>query len=272
VERLKAWKPSFMVLWLVFILVLAIFAEQNPDPRLGTVTRVIEGLLALGLLVAIILSNRRSPGGLGFHAGLAALLAAALIYPIFGFMTNTSNFRLPQFISGLQAVRLSGKWSQIGKAFTVWTLDSGEHLDREFPADALAIQWLRSAPDGVVVEAIGGDYNEYGHTSVYTGLPTVLGWPGHEEQWRGGWTAYLSQVPNTTCEQANPWRTREDDVRCVYEKPDWATTQAILEFYHVRYVYVGTLERMKYNLNEDKFRLFLKPVFQYENVTIYEVP
>ena len=42
----------------------------------------------------------------------------------------------------------------------------------------------------VVLEAVGDDYDVYsdgfGGVSASTGLATVLGWIGHEQQWRGG--------------------------------------------------------------------------------------
>jgi uncharacterized membrane protein len=85
----------------------------------------------------------------------------------------------------------------------------------------------------------------------------VLGWPMHEGQWRGGYD-----------EQG----TRMDDIQRLYETNDWNTAQAILSHYQVRYVYVGTLERVAYRLNETKFQRFLHPVYQNGNVTIYEVP
>jgi uncharacterized membrane protein len=46
----------------------------------------------------------------------------------------------------------------------------------------------------------------------------------------------------------------------------------ILELYSVRYVFVGTLERNTYPVNEEKFIRFLEPVFSQGGVTIYEVP
>ena len=55
------------------------------------------------------------------------------------------------------------------------------------PGDPGAIEWLRDhAPHGsVVLEAVGDDYSAFGHAriSTFTGLPTVMGWPGHELQW-----------------------------------------------------------------------------------------
>jgi uncharacterized membrane protein len=37
-------------------------------------------------------------------------------------------------------------------------------------------------------------------------------------------------------------------------------------------VFVGSLERTSYRVNEEKFNSTLKPVFQQGSVTVYEVP
>jgi len=66
--------------------------------------------------------------------------------------------------------------------------------------------------------------------------------------------------------------SRLDDIQRLYETSDWNTAQAILSQYHVRYVYVGTLERAAYRVNETKFQRFLQPIYQNGSVTIYEVP
>jgi uncharacterized membrane protein len=130
---------------------------------------------------------------------------------------------------------------------------------RENPDEAAAIQWLSSTPDGVVAEATGNPYSSYGRISIYSGLPTILGWGNHEGQWRGSdFQGILVQ--------------RRDDIETLYATPDWQTAQLILEKYEVRYVVVGDLERTSYRVNEEKFNNFLRPAFQQGNITIYEVP
>ena len=89
-----------------------------------------------------------------------------------------------------------------------------------------------------------------------TGQPTVLGWPGHESQWRGG---------------REEQGSREDDVNMLYATTDWQTAKEIISRYNIRYVYVGNLEHGE-TLREEKFQRYLKVAFQQGNVTIYEVP
>ena len=81
-----------------------------------------------------------------------------------------------------------------------------------------------------MLEAVGEDYSAFGHAriSTFTGLPTVLGWPGHERQW------------------GHDVGTRAEEVarRVLVAEP--AATPAVLDRYGVRYVVVGPLERTDY--------------------------
>ena len=124
------------------------------------------------------------------------------------------------------------------------------------PDDYQAIQFMKQLDEGVVAEAVGGQYSEFARISTFTGLPTVLGWPGHEGQWR---------------DQALQG-SREQDIETLYSTPDWVTAQDIINRYHIQYVVVGNLERTAYRVNEDKFNRFLKPIFQQGSVTVYEAP
>jgi uncharacterized membrane protein len=143
------------------------------------------------------------------------------------------------------------------KPYLGWTLDDFRRIERGNPDEAAAIVWLRSAPDGVVAEAVGGSYSEYGRIAAYTGLPTVLGWPGHEVQWRG---------------TAEPQGSRQDDIKVLYETGNWDQARPILQKYSVRYVVVGALERNTYAVEEDKFAAHLSAIFQQGEMHVYEVP
>ena len=105
-----------------------------------------------------------------------------LVYPLFSVWTKTQGF---QPIHGRN-------------------LDGSMHPSYMNSSDRDAINWINTnLEDGVIAEAIGGSYTYYTRVSTHTGLPTVLGWPGHEGQWRGG---YLEQG------------SRQDDIRQLDEK------------------------------------------------------
>jgi uncharacterized membrane protein len=136
------------------------------------------------------------------------------------------------------------------------TLDGAAYLANTMPDDYQAIQFLQQLGPGVVAEAVGGQYSEYARVSTFSGFPTVLGWPGHEGQWRD----HALQG------------SREQDIETLYTTNDWVVTQEIINRYDIRYIYVGNLERSTYQVNEEKFNSFLKPVYQQGSVTIYEAP
>jgi uncharacterized membrane protein len=113
---------------------------------------------------------------------------------------------------------------------------------------------------GVVAEAVGpnnASYVDYAHISTYSGLPTVMGWMGHEGQWRGSYEGFVQ---------------REFDIRSLYETSSWEEATAILDRYDIRYVFIGTLERRTYQVAEGKFQQYLQPVFEQGGATIYFVP
>jgi len=62
------------------------------------------------------------------------------------------------------------------------------YLERTDPGFAGAVRWGRAEldpEDAVVAEAVSESYAAGSRFSAFTGVPTVLGWPGHERQWRG---------------------------------------------------------------------------------------
>ena len=190
--------------------------------------------LAAAYGIAILLNRLRGAARVAFSVILMLVLIVGLTYPALSLFNKTNNFNPP-----------------FG-----FTLDDFERVQRENPDEAAAIQWLRSAPDGVVAEATGGAYSSYARISIYTGLPTVLGWDNHEGQWR----------------DRALQGTRKQDIETLYTTNDWIATQDILNRYNIRYVVIGNLERSTYQVNEEKFSRFLRPAFQQGNTIIYEVP
>src|SRR5262249_30224577 len=103
------------------------------------------------------------------------------------------------------------------------------------PEGAAAIDWLRANVPGnaVILEAVGGAYNGEGcgGVSAATGLATVLGWPGHEDQWRGGDSKGHAQID-----------PRQHDVATIYTTADLAEARALLTKYRIDYIFIGSLE------------------------------
>ncbi len=137
-----------------------------------------------------------------------------------------------------------------------WTLDGNAYMQTWHPDDYAAIQWLEDQPLGVVVEAIGGSYSDYARVSTRTGFPTVLGWPGHEGQWRGGYAEV---------------GTRENDIKTLYTTTDWALVKSIIEQYNIRYIYLGLSEANLYATDAEFLKQHLPVVYENSSVTIFEV-
>jgi len=107
----------------------------------------------------------------------------------------------------------------------------------------------------VIVEATGGFFTDYFRVSSRTGLPTILGCPGHEYVWRG------SDFPE-----------RQEDIDLIYESEDIDLVEELMAKYNVIYVYVGHLERVQYGDEVgEKFAAFMDVAFENEGVTIYKV-
>jgi uncharacterized membrane protein len=216
-----------------------LYLRDNFGYRINTIFKFYyQAWIVLSITAAyaiiVLFQNLRGAANAAFSVLFALVLIVGLTYPVLSLPNKTNDF---QPSSG-------------------YTLDDFARVQRENPDEAAAIQWLRAAPDGVVAEAVGGAYSNYARISIYTGLPTVLGWGNHEGQWR----------------DQSLQGTREEDIRTLYTTNDWTTTQAIIDRYNIRYIYVGNLERGTYQVNEEKFNRFLQPGFQQASVTVYEVP
>jgi uncharacterized membrane protein len=151
-------------------------------------------------------------------------------------------------------------YTKAGRFADTPSLDGTAWLERSHPADDAAIQWLRANVSGapVILEATGGSYTEFGRVSAFTGLPTLLGWGGHELQWRGNY-----DEPGA----------RESVIARIYQSTDQQEVQRLLDQYDVCYVYVGAREREKYQLTPlqiDKFGWFMDLAYDQEGVRIYQ--
>ncbi|HEY6284596.1 MAG TPA: hypothetical protein VIX20_02940, partial [Ktedonobacteraceae bacterium] len=138
------------------------------------------------------------------------------------------------------------------------------------PGDYAAIRWLNSHVQGspVIVEAYnpqGGDYSDYGRISAFTGLPTLMGWAGHEYQWRVNW---LNDAYN-----ANDFYRRGADITAIYTNTNPGTVLSLMNRYNAHYLYVGSLEKTTYpQANLTRFSGFMQTVYSANGVTIYRVP
>jgi YYY domain-containing protein len=241
-------KPSslpFVLLLLILgtLLVLApefVFLRDQFGYRINTVFKFYYQTWMLWSLVAsfgigLLFQNLRGFANISFRIIAGLVIFCGLLYPTLGVMTKTNNF----------------------KPLYGFDLNDFARIQRENPDDAAGIEFLLTQPEGVVAESIGGSYSYYGRIATHTGYPTVMGWSGHEAQWRGGYELH---------------GTRQQDIETLYTTARWEETKTIIERYNIRYIFIGNLERVTVAVNEEKFALYLKPIFQQGSAIIYEVP
>jgi uncharacterized membrane protein len=103
------------------------------------------------------------------------------------------------------------------------------------PDERAAVRWLsdQNGPTGRAVILEGGtdEYSSAGRMATYSGASTMLGWAGHELQWRG-------PLPDLG--------TRATDMNAVYRDAPVENIRAILDRYRIQFVVVGELERKTY--------------------------
>jgi len=109
----------------------------------------------------------------------------------------------------------------------------------------------------IILEAQGDSYTDYGRISANTGLPTILGWTVHEWLWRGSYSVVAPRIA---------------DIKTLYETSDLTLTKKLLRQYNVSYVYIGELEKQKYeNLQEEKFAQLGEIIFEEKGTKIYQL-
>jgi uncharacterized membrane protein len=199
--------------------------------------------IAAAYATTVLWQKLRDLWGFVFKSSMVFILTVTMIYPVMGLWSKTNGFKPSH-----------------------WELDGTAYINRYNPDEAAAMHWLGNAPLGTLVESVGGSYSAHARMATHSGQPGVLGWVGHEHQWRGGF---------------EEMGTRQDDIARLYCAVNWPEAQSIIDQYAIQYIVVGNLERSTYSagtsscptgLSEGKFQYYLEPVFQQGSVTIYQIP
>ncbi|MFH1140854.1 MAG: DUF2298 domain-containing protein, partial [Chloroflexota bacterium] len=209
---------------------------NNDIDRMNTVFKlylqawVLYGVASATILWYLVASGRNSIRKLLWAKGLWLLLLLVLVAGVSVFPVMGTRVRLAERFStafaGLNGARY---------------MDTGVYYDEHGPIDLHwdweAIQWLRDNVRGspVLAEANTTPHNyRWGaRVSIYTGLPTIVGWDWHQTQQRSG--------------DGSAVRKRLEDTAVLYNTPDMEKAKKILHDYGVKYVYVGKLERLYYS-------------------------
>ncbi len=189
-----------------------------------------------------------------WRAGLAVLVLCAALYPVFGTWGKVNDRWGTDQPHGLD-----------GMAYMTTARYADQGTEFDLSADYRAILWLQDNIPGspVILEGNTPLYRWGSRISVYTGLPTIVGWDWHQRQQRA---AYSGQVVD--------WRLQ--DVATLYNGEDVAQAEALLQRYGVSLIYIGELERAYYApAGLAKFERMigsgLEVIYEDGPVTIYRV-
>ena len=173
-------------------------------------------LSGVATALALALLWRRTstwrPGQALVAAAALIIVLAGLTYPVFA-GSQWYSARNPD-----------GDWQGIdGLAF----LQGGDAAD---PATYDALQWLwdNASEEDVLLAAGGCEWNPViGRPAAASGVPSIIGWDGHETQWHLGDQEILSQIPE-----------RVDAIRDLFAMP----TADLLDEYGVTLIFIGRSE------------------------------
>ncbi len=222
------------------------FGIQSPEYiRFNTVFKIyVQHWLVWALAAGVSLYHMWNRKGImgdqnkTFAIVSVILIMAALSYPVFATYSRSDNFNNKP------------------------TLDGAAYFSQEYQNEYNAIMWLNNLNGTpVVLQSPGNTYRLNTHVTTFTGLPTVIGWAGHEKNWRN---------------RAETIDERWSDVPQVYMSSDMRTVNQILDQYQVEYIYVGGVEEERYG-GPDARKLFDKNPGRFElvyfnpNVHIYRV-
>jgi YYY domain-containing protein len=149
------------------------------------------------------------------------------------------------------------------------TLDGTAYIAQERPGDAAGIAWVQAnvPSDATVLQAPypHGYAPQYASVAMATGRPTLLGWSGHEGQWRAGQPKVAEEVGK-----------RMEDGTTIFTTTDAELARELIDQYAIDYVYVGPTEQQfaaEKGAPPDtltKFEDFMDLAWSDQGVTIYK--
>ena len=286
------------VMLLVFLMLAGVagwrlIASRDEDRPFAVVPIV---LIVMALLIGIGVDFVRVEGDIGrmntffkYYLEVWVLMSIAAAYMLWqlgamGFLRRRWGWRSTAWVAVLAVligssliytalgsrVRLSDRFTESPSTLdgTAYMLNA-VHFEREqaieLKWDREAIRWFQDNVQGspVVLEAHMEQYRWGSRIAIYTGLPTVLGWPWHQIQQRTDYDFAIFQRANHVSE--------------IYNTTDVTRAVELLRRYDVQFVVVGDLERAVYDdQGLGKFERMLGEglalqVFANQGVSIYQL-
>lgn len=243
----------------LLVLVEFVYVIEDAGPgRFNTVFKVYAQVWAMWAVAAGAMASR-APGIVpSFHRVRSAsrdlvTRGQKAEKPTFGTVASL-------FLAGLLVS--SSIYAGFGVATTVaghsgeYTLDARAYVAEDHPEEAAAIAWLdeRSGQPTMVSAPGESIYQWVNAPSSLTGVPTVAGW-SHEVGYRG----------------ADAYNSRVRDVDALYETSEARSRAALLDRYDVEYIYVGPIERDRYDVHAYGDEPGITVAYEDEAVTIYRI-
>ena len=285
----KAWILALALPILILAVAMTLYSRATPEKRLQTF------LIAAGLALTLAVEYIVIKGDIGrmntvfkFYLQVwimwGIVAAVALEYLVRAQRTWRSSLARPWrtvLTLLLVGVSLYPLFATYGKVRDRWDrkLDAGldgmaymsvaryhdNNRELVLEHDRQAITWMQDHIVGspVIAEANTPLYRWGSRVSIYTGLPSIVGWDWHQKQQRASVSSLVVD-----------WRL--EDLRELFNTQDTARATELLKRYHVGYIYVGELERAYYDpLGLLKFEQMvgttLDVAYHRPPVTIYRV-
>ncbi|MCA0350906.1 MAG: DUF2298 domain-containing protein [Chloroflexi bacterium] len=180
--------------------------------------------LTLSGFRSVVRSTLAAPLRISWATVTSLLVLGALVYPITATQAKVADRYVADAPRGLDGMA----WME----GATWV----ENREIAIKDDAAAIRWMRANIEGTptVLEASTSAYRWNSRIATWTGLPTLIGWDGHQNQQRA------------PAEAAGIIANRKNIIQQIYTAFDANTAQNYLDRYGVSVIYLGGLERAVY--------------------------
>jgi YYY domain-containing protein len=218
IGRMNTVFKPYVQVWTLFATTAAVATE-----RLWSALFWNESSSRVGHFWHTLARRRPAVGDVVLGLLLVVVFATAL-YPLFAIPAKIRDRWNPQ-----------APYSLDGMAYLDYAIQHEKSAAYPLTIDARVIRWLQENIEGsptIMEKNAEVEYIKWGNRmSIYTGLPTVIGWRWHQAQQR-------MVMPGGTVER------RQWDVSEFYNTPDPEEAWAILQEYGVEYVVLTPYERL----------------------------
>jgi YYY domain-containing protein len=232
-----------------FLLLLAIYLLQSLDMKNGTsyMQSLYIIIIIFGTVFLYILKDRI--GKIIYWSSFIFVFIPVILYPFMSSFTKmklcSNNFTQELRIDGIKYIEKMEK--RPGAVYDFDKYDYG------------AINWINENLKTIetIVEAPGDRmYTGLSRISIFTGMPTIVGW-GYQVGQQSGRGDKVQEGFMLT--------------NRIYTDKDAEATKNILKEKNIKYVYIGSIEKALYPEAVEKFNQIATPVYQNEGAVLFKL-